>query len=491
MSKLVVVIAERTIDAVLAIIGKQPSIVGLFEIRCDVLDDTEFSLLPALINQVNRPLIFTLRSSQDGGCFDGGMPVRVSQLLKLASFQPDYLDVEWDVADAHLEEIARNYPQVKLIRSWHQVDDQVVSHQLLEQQLALMEHISVYGYKLVAKASNSLDSLCLLHWRSQVTIKKPLIAHCMGEDGVFSRILGVIVGNAWSYANSVNQSFIPNCPDVEAFLSIYQFLTLNTDSYIYALIGDPVTHSMGHVFHNQRLVQLKENAVYVKIRVQLGELVQCIGWMKKLPFAGVSVTMPLKQAVTRYCDDLTLLAERSQSVNTLKFLSNQVQGTNTDGGGAIDSLRKCKQIVWSSLHVVVLGLGGAASAIIDSLIQQAVISIDVVVRNLSAKQDQLQGYQSSDTQVVGVEWQDLASVEFAQNDHVLMINTVPSKKLVQKDVLAWLKNNPVDVWMNVDYTPVAEQLNDKIMTLGIKIVSGKEMFYRQAQKQLDYWLPIR
>ena len=143
--------------------------------------------------------------------------------------------------------------------------------------------------------------------------------------------------------------------------SILNFKKPNPETKIFALIGSPVNHSIGHIFHNEYFRRLNINALYVKWDINQHELAEAVPLLKKL-VSGLSVTMPLKEKIFPYVDKIEPEAQKIGAINTLSLsLENNIWiGSNTDGLGAIKALG----VPIKGKTIAILGASGAARAII-------------------------------------------------------------------------------------------------------------------------------
>ena len=129
------------------------------------------------------------------------------------------------------------------------------------------------------------------------------------------------------------------------------------------IIGDPIEHSLSPVLHNTAYAEMNLDRVYVAFRVPAGGASAAVDAMRVLDLAGVSVTMPHKEAAAEACDVLTPAAEALRSVNTLTPLGDgRVEGSSTDGEGFLRALGDAG-VDPSGRSVLLLGTGGAARAI--------------------------------------------------------------------------------------------------------------------------------
>jgi shikimate dehydrogenase len=127
------------------------------------------------------------------------------------------------------------------------------------------------------------------------------------------------------------------------------------------LLGDPVAGSLSPRMQNAGFDALALDWAYVPLPVPAARLEDAVRGLVALGFAGANVTIPHKQAVVPHCDELSRTAERSGSVNTLRFLDGRVLGDSTDGEAVTSA------IAADGARALVLGAGGAAQAVVAAL----------------------------------------------------------------------------------------------------------------------------
>ena len=242
-----------------------------------------------------------------------------------------------------------------IIVSYHNFEETPNLEAILK--ILQMTHPKAHFYKIATMANSTLDSLRMLEFLQR---HPGIIGLCMGTFGAITRILAPIFQVPIVYAplseegkNASGQLL------VDQLCEIYHFRRLNPETKIYGLIGDPVFQSIGHLFHNEEFRKSGKNAVYLKMVVKPNELSEFFRLAKKLPFAGLSVTAPLKEAVLPFIDVLDPEAAAIGAVNTLTLNNGKVEGCNTDGNAAMDILGDVKD-----RSIVVLGAGGASKAIL-------------------------------------------------------------------------------------------------------------------------------
>src|SRR5665647_969588 len=137
----------------------------------------------------------------------------------------------------------------------------------------------------------------------------------------------------------------------------------------YAVIGDPIEHSLSPWMHNAGYEALGIDAEYQRFHVEPSHLAEAVEGLCALGFSGWNVTLPHKEKIISLLDTLTPEARRAGAVNTVKILEGQRIGHNTDGNGFIRSvegnLNGCK-----GKKAVLLGAGGAGKGIALALAAQ-------------------------------------------------------------------------------------------------------------------------
>jgi shikimate dehydrogenase len=130
----------------------------------------------------------------------------------------------------------------------------------------------------------------------------------------------------------------------------------------YAVIGDPIEHSLSPRMHNAGYAVLGIDAEYQRFHVKPGYLAEAVEGLCALGFSGWNVTLPHKEKIISLLDTLTPQARRVGAVNTVKIHEGRRIGHNTDGDGFILSV-KDKLNGFKGKKAVLLGAGGAAKGI--------------------------------------------------------------------------------------------------------------------------------
>ena len=145
-----------------------------------------------------------------------------------------------------------------------------------------------------------------------------------------------------------------------------------------AVIAKPIRHSISPFIHNHAYQLTATNAVYLVWEVAEEQVEQSLQQLRVLDMLGANISMPYKKMVLPYLDQVDESAQLIGSVNTIVQKDGCLTGYNTDGLGFLKSLPKTFSI--KDKKLVLLGAGGAATAIILEAIRQGVAEIHLFVR---------------------------------------------------------------------------------------------------------------
>ena len=441
---------------------------NLIELRLDYFEILDVPLLKELVSFYPIPMIFTLRSASQGGHYKHSEKLRLSILEKLASLNPTYLDIEYNVPKDFIENISLNYPTIKIILSYHNFEDTPEDLVKVYQDMALTP---AFFYKIAVTAKNSVDALRLLHFAKTLN-RRNIIPISMGSYGQITRIIAPVIGSPLTYACLEDTSITaPGQLTAEELIHRYNYPLLTTKTSLYGLIGSPVDQSISDVTHNYFMKALHLDALYVKMIVRAEELPLFLNLAKKL-FQGLSVTMPLKESILPYLDQIDPEAHCIGAVNTLCFKKEKIYGYNTDGIGALNALEKKDPI--EGKHILILGAGGAAKAIAYEALHRGAF-VTIVNRSLDKAKKTADRF--------GCKANSLANMlSLSEKGYDILINSTPLPMPI--DTQAILAGSLVmDIKTKPKETPFLAEASKK----NCLITYGYEMFIEQALGQFNLW----
>ena len=147
-----------------------------------------------------------------------------------------------------------------------------------------------------------------------------------------------------------------------------------------AVVANPIKHSISPFIHNSAFEATETNGVYLAWEVEATDLAETVANIRRYQMYGINLSMPYKEQVIPYLDQLSEEACLIGAVNTVVNREGTLIGYNTDGKGFFKSLPSFKI---SRKRMVLLGAGGAAKAILAQAILDGVSQVSVFVRSAS------------------------------------------------------------------------------------------------------------
>lgn len=312
----------------------------LVEIRGDWLENP--SELAPLVAERLHPLLVTVRSSAEGGRWNGSEEDRLRLLEEACLAGADYVDLEWK----RFQEFPRGH--ARLVLSHHDFDGIPKD---LEAIAAAMAERRPDFVKLAICVERTADLLRCV--RLQKTLGGRAVVVAMGEVGEPLRILSGRYGGAWTYASlRAGSETAPGQLPVGELVGLYGAKSIDRGTEVYAVLGRPVSHSRGPFLFNPAFRAIGRNARYVRVPWDDSASLRLL--YAELELRGASVTIPHKERAAREVDEGT---EGFGTVNTVIAEAGGFRGSNTDAPAVVEAVGEC-----AGKSVLLLGAGGAARA---------------------------------------------------------------------------------------------------------------------------------
>jgi shikimate dehydrogenase len=266
----------------------------------------------------------------------------------------------------------------------------------------------------------------------------------------------------------------------------YGKLELSGKTAIYAVIGDPVNHSMSPLIQNTAFRSTGIDAVYVPFRVKQSTLKSAVAGLRSVGVKGFNVTLPHKIRILKYLDRLDRRAAEVGSVNTVANRNGSLLGYNTDGIGAVNALTDAGATL-DDKSVLLFGAGGAGKAIAFAVAPRAK-TILLANRTLTnAKQ-------------LGNQLRKKFEIEIS---HIAIPN--PKLQLLVKEFdviinassmgMTGRRNLPINAdsissnqWiMDIVYKPIETKLLKNAELAGAHTVNGLDMLVTQGAASFELW----
>lgn len=193
----------------------------------------------------------------------------------------------------------------------------------------------------------------------------------------------------------------------------------------FAVLGDRVHHSLSPLLHNAVARHLQAGFSYSAHALDEQDFDAFMQQLKRgeTPFAGCNVTIPYKEKVLRYCDELSPLARRLGSVNTLSLVGTKLRGDNTDWLGFYAGLHESLGKADPNLPVGVIGTGGVARACVDALAEFGFRRIIISSRSITRAEEFIAGLSELRAHS-GVELEACEGLSLNES-YALIVNTSP------------------------------------------------------------------
>lgn len=250
------------------------------------------------------------------------------------------------------------------------------------------------------------------------------------------------------------------------------------------VIGHPISHSKSPVIHNYWLKKYSIEGSYSSIDVSKEKLEETIKDVISSGYTGFNVTVPYKQEVIKYCDELDDNARIVGAVNTVAIKEGKTLGLNTDVYGFIANLKKTYPDI-EGKKAFILGAGGASRAILHGLLEEGAASVAISNRTQEKAKDL--ALMASD-KVSPIEWEQKNQ---ALGNIDILVNTTS---------LGMTGNPPLDINMeglpktavvsDIVYAPLMTNLLKQAQERENKIVTGIGMLLYQAAPAFKAWTGV-
>tara|TARA_B100001093_G_scaffold500169_1_gene550320 strand:+ start:1057 stop:1845 length:789 start_codon:yes stop_codon:yes gene_type:complete len=247
----------------------------------------------------------------------------------------------------------------------------------------------------------------------------------------------------------------------------------------YLVIGNPIEHSLSPKLHNFWIKNNNVNATYDKKKVEKDELKKIISKIKQKEVNGINITVPFKKEIIPYLDQLSIEAEKTQSVNTIYMEKEKIIGHNTDIEGFQNSIQN-SGINLTNKEILILGAGGVVPSLIYALKKMNVSKI-ILSNRTKHKAESLKNFFDG---LTIIDWGKITQFDMIINATSIGLN----------------KNDKIDLnfsnlgknkyFYDVIYNPSETNFLTMGKKLGGKIQNGKMMFIYQASAAFKIWHKI-
>ncbi len=156
---------------------------------------------------------------------------------------------------------------------------------------------------------------------------------------------------------------------------------------LYAVVGNPISHSKSPFIHTEFARQTKQTMQYSALLTPLDGFVATVKKFREQGGKGMNITVPFKLEAFEQSTQLTERAKQAQAVNTFKFDGDQLLGDNTDGAGLARDITINLNTTIATKRILLMGAGGAARGVILPLLKHQPAVLAIANRTAKKAQD--------------------------------------------------------------------------------------------------------
>lgn len=270
--------------------------------------------------------------------------------------------------------------------------------------------------------------------------------------------------------------------------------SIKTHAKLVGIIGHPIVHSWSPLIHETAFKFTKQNFEYAAFDVFPKNLHDAVRGMVALGIVGCNVTVPHKEAVLEFLDELSADARLVGAVNTIHVENEMLVGHNTDVDGVVEALKPFREQI-SNQTVTVFGAGGGARAVVYSLISYFKPEQIYVINRDTSRAELLKKFFADSQNYRNIKVDELHNLNeaeaIAKSKLVVNSTSVGMFPDVRESVML---DESMDlegkVFFDIVYNPVHTQFLKAARKKNAIIVSGLEMLYHQAAKSFELWTGV-
>jgi shikimate dehydrogenase len=256
---------------------------------------------------------------------------------------------------------------------------------------------------------------------------------------------------------------------------------------LFAVLGDPIGHSMSPQMHNDLFTHYNIDAVYLPFQVKSEELGEAVRGLKAIGAGGFNVTVPHKSAIIPFLDGVDELALSIGAVNTVVNENGKLIGYNTDGPGFLKGLETHVSSL-SEKRILIIGAGGAARAIYFTLANSGPAAIDIANRTVETAEQLAEDCPFSvPSKAISLDEANKCLDQYDLIVQTTMIGMYPKVSEQPVDLLH-IKNQAL--FCDIIYNPLNTQFLQEAGQKGARTQNGIDMFVYQGALAFEKWTGI-
>lgn len=253
----------------------------------------------------------------------------------------------------------------------------------------------------------------------------------------------------------------------------------------YGILAYPAKHSLSPAMHNAAFKALNLDAKYGLFELKAQYLGEFFKEVKRMPIHGISVSLPYKEKVIEFLDEISDDSARIGAVNTVVNRGGKLYGENTDHTGAIAALREQAKTL-KGAKVVLIGAGGAARAVAYGLLKEGAHVMILNRTKNKAVQIAMEFAEMFESEIYA---DDLEHLE--PGDILINTSSIWHTPNLEDMMLPAFCNpiyvNKFNLVMDIAYRPFITPLIEAADISHVPYITGDRMLIHQAALQFELW----
>lgn len=267
-------------------------------------------------------------------------------------------------------------------------------------------------------------------------------------------------------------------------------MSIKGSTRVYAIFGHPISHSLSPRMHNAAFKALHLDCVYVPFDVQPKDFETAARAIRAMGISGVNITIPHKESIIFFLDEISPEASLTGAVNTVKNDDGKLTGYNTDVSGFLRSIEQDLGFHPKGSNVAVIGAGGAARAVLSALCMNEASEIYIINRTFDKGKKLAVEFKKNfkDTQIYAVSLDNKEEMEKPLSSANLLVNATSAgmKGVDSVEVPLELLSQRAVVY-DLVYDPRETNLVKQAKEMGRRASGGLDMLLYQGAESFNIW----
>ncbi|OGU75923.1 MAG: shikimate dehydrogenase [Ignavibacteria bacterium RBG_16_34_14] len=267
--------------------------------------------------------------------------------------------------------------------------------------------------------------------------------------------------------------------------------TFHLNTKIIGLIGHPIKQTYSPFIHNVAAQMKNLDYIYLPFDVPTANLRNALRGMIALNIKGFNVTIPHKENIVQFLNNVSEEASIIGSINTVVNEMGKLNGYNTDVDGALATLIPYKNEI-NGMDICVVGAGGGARAVIYALIRYFKPKKIFIINRTEQRAEALKNYFSAKMKYTSIKTRELFPPDLVKifKDSKLIVNATSVGMFPDSDdIITSLSDSFVKDQLVFDlvYNPPETKLLQLAASNGAIVLDGVKMLVHQAAKSFELW----